>query len=79
MQKVLQVLWHVRMYYELITTLRAIIRQTKQKRDKQFDKKTKNTKQEIKVMVDKKRKKALKQKKRKHVEQLPVFEKNKCF
>ena len=48
------------------TTLKALTRQTKQKKSKHFNKKLKYTKHEANVMVEKKVEKSLKWKKRKH-------------
>ena len=47
------------------TTLKALVKQTKEKKSKYFQKKKRLTKHEVNVMVQKQVKKALKQKKRK--------------
>ena len=51
------------------TTLKALVKQTKQKKSKHFDNKKRFNKHEVNVMVQKQVKKALKQKKRKHTEE----------
>ena len=57
------------------TTFNALVKQAKQKKSKHFDKQKKFTKHEVSVMVQKQVKKALKQKKRKCIEELCAFEK----
>ena len=52
------------------TTLKALVKQAKQKQRKNFNKKKRLTIHEVNVMVQKQVKKALKQKKRKHTEEL---------
>ena len=46
-------------------TLKALVKQAKQRKSKHFDKKKRSTKHEVNVMVQKQVKNALKQKKRK--------------
>ena len=55
------------------TTLKALVKQAKQKKSRHFDKKKSFTKHEVKVMVQKQVKKALKKKKRKLTEELHAF------
>ena len=57
------------------TTLKALVKQAKQKTGKYFQKKKRFTKHEVNIMVQKQAKKALKQKKRKHTEELGAFKK----
>ena len=56
------------------TTLKALVKQAKQKNSKHFGKKKKFTKHVVNVSVQK-NKKALKQKKRKYTEELHAFKK----
>ena len=56
------------------TTLKVLVKQAKQKKGKHFQKK-RFTKYEVNIMVQKQVKKAMKQKKKKHTEELHAFEK----
>ena len=56
------------------TTLKALVKQAKQKRSKHFDKKKRFTKHEVNIMVQKQVKRAMKQKKKKDTEELRAFE-----
>ena len=57
------------------TTLKALVKQVKEKRSKHFNKKKRFTKREVNTMVLKHLKKALKQKKRKPNEKVHAFKK----
>ena len=61
------------------TTLKAIVKQAKQKKCKYFDKKKRFTKHEVNVMGQKQVKKALKQKKRKRTEVIFAIKKMSGF
>ena len=57
------------------TTLKALVKQVKQKRSKHFDNNKRFTMHEVKAIVQKQIKKALKQKQRKRTEELQTFKK----
>ena len=57
------------------TTLKALVKQAKQKKGKHFQKKKRFTKHEVNIMVQKEVKKAMKKKKKKRTEDLRAFEK----
>ena len=58
---------------DLCTTLKALVKQVKQKKRKYVDNKRRFTKHEVNVLVQKQVKKALKQKKRKRTAELRAF------
>ena len=70
-QEVLLVPWHVRRSI----TLKVLVRHAKQKGGKHLKIKTRCTKHEVNVMVQKRVKKALKQKKKDRAEELRAFDK----
>ena len=55
------------------TTLKTLVKQAKQKKGKHFEKKKRFIKHEVNIIVQKQAKNALKQKKKKHSEELRAF------